>query len=319
MKRIGFSLLLLLALVVGCKKAPDVADAQPKTVSDVLAETPSFSLLKAAVQQAGLSDALKATNLTLFAPTDDAFKARGFTNPESFKNIPTESLRAIVQYHLINGVVTTKTPELTSASNLPVETASTSSLFLTNGAGGLYANGVLVAKADQATANGVIHTIGSVLIPPAGDALTALKNRNDLSLLVYAINRAATARPELLTILNGTSSTPLTKQVTLFAPNDAAFAAAGYRTQADLNAASPTVLANLLPYHVIPGLTFSNQFLTGALTTLNTTASNKVALTVTGKTITVKGNKNGLPATITAADILSKNAIIHVIDQVLQP
>ncbi|MBO0951626.1 fasciclin domain-containing protein [Fibrella forsythiae] len=319
MKRFLLPLLVLIIMAVGCTKTNDPVDAQPKTVSDVLTETASFSLLKAAIQQAGLNDALKAANLTVFAPTDDAFKAKGFSTPESFKTLTPDALRNLLRYHLVSGIITTKTPELASASNLPVETSTTSALFLTNTATGLFVNGSRVTKADQVAANGVIHTIGTLLSAPSGDALTTLKTRADAGLLVAAITRAAVARPDLLAILNGSTTNATYKTLTLFAPTDAAFSAAGYRTATDINAAAPATLANLLSYHVVSGLIFSNQFQTSQLSTFNSSTNNKVTIAVPASGPTVKGNSNTTAATIKEADILSKNAVIHMIDQVLQP
>ncbi len=311
--------LLLLTLTMGCQKSDDTVVAQPKTASDFLAETPTFSILNAAVKQAGLADALKATNLTVFAPTDDAFKAKGFTTPESVKNIPVETLKGILRYHLITGIITTKTPELATADNLAVETANPAALYLTNGANGLFVNGAKVTKTDQLVVNGVIHTVGTLLIPPATDAVMALRTRSDMTLLLAAVTRAAAAQPDLMAILNGTTTTASLKQLTIFAPNDAAFTAAGFRTVADINAAAPATLAGILRYHVVPGLAFSNRLQAGALTTLNTSATNRLTLATPTTGITVKGNKNATAATVKEADVLAKNAVIHVIDQVLMP
>lgn len=319
MKRLALPLLVLFALLISCKKNEDVVDAQPKTVSDLLTETASFSLLKAAIQQAGMNDALKAANLTVFAPTDDAFKAKGFSTPESFVNTPVETLRNLLRYHIVIGTVTTKTPELVSASNLPVATSTASALFLTNSSTGLFVNGSKVTKADQLVANGVVHTINTLLSPPGADALTTLKSRTDVSLLTAAVTRAATVRPDFLAILNGTTTSATYKIITVFVPTDAAFAAAGYRTTADINAASPTTLANILSYHILPGMVFSNQLQAGQLTTLNSSANNKLTIALPASGPTVKGNGNATPATIKEADVLTKNAVIHVIDQVLQP
>ncbi|MEZ0539436.1 fasciclin domain-containing protein [Fibrella arboris] len=319
MKRSTLLFFALITVTIGCTKTDDPVDAQPKTVSDVLTETASFSLLRAAVQQAGMSDALKATNLTLFAPTDDAFKAKGYTTPESFNALSADALRSLIRYHLVTGVVTTKTPEVSSASNLPVEAANKSVLFLTNSTTGLFVNGSKVTKADQSVANGVIHTINTLLTSPNGDALTTLKNRTDVGLLVAALTRGAASRPELMSILSGTTTNAAYRTVTLFAPTDAAFVAAGYRTLADINAASPATLANLLSYHIVPGMVFSNQLQAGQLTTLSTATTTKLTVAVTAAGPTIKGNSNTAATPIKVADLISKNAVIHLIDQVLQP
>ncbi|CCH02594.1 Transforming growth factor-beta-induced protein ig-h3 Beta ig-h3 [Fibrella aestuarina BUZ 2] len=319
MNRLLLSFTVLLALLAGCKKTDDPTNAQPKTISDLLTETPTFSLLRAAVQQAGMADALKGAQLTLFAPTDDAFKAIGFSTPESFQNISADQMKAILRYHLITGAVSSKTPEVAGATNVAVEAGDKKILFVTNSADGLFVNGNRVTQPDQIVANGFVHTIGKVLMPPAADVVSALKLRTDVSLLSAAVARAATVRPDLLTILNGTTTNANLRQITVFAPNDAAFAAAGYRTVADINAAPAATLANILTYHTVQGFVFSNQLKVGQLTTLNSAANNKITLALTNNMLTVKGNSNAVAATIKEADIISGNAVIHVIDQVLLP
>lgn len=312
-------LTLLFVWLGGCKKNETTADAQPKTISDVLAETPTFSLFRAALIQAGLSDALKAPNLTLFAPTDAAFRARGFSSTDAFKSFAAADLTNLLRYHLVTGVVTTKTPELANATNLAVETSNAGTAYLTNGANGLYINGVKVSLADQTVANGVIHTIDKVLVPQGNDALTALKNRPDMTLLVAAIERASSVRPDLRAILNGTIPNANLKQITLFAPNDVAFTAAGFKTTADINNASPQTLVNILTYHVVQGFVFSNQLQVGQLTTLNTSSANKLTVALPTAGPTIKGNKNTTAAQFKDTDLVSGNAVIHVIDQVLMP
>ena len=156
-------------------------------------------------------------------------------------------------------------------------------------------------------------------MPYAANALTTLKNRRDMTLLVAAVERASSVRPDLRTILNGTTTSPTLKQITVFAPTDAAFSAAGFKTIADVNNASPQTLVNILTYHVVQGFTFSNQLQVGQLTTLNTSSANKLTVALPNTGPTVKGNKNTVPAQFKDADLVSGNAVIHVIDQVLLP
>lgn len=319
MNRFFFSFVVLVALLAGCKKTDDPTNAQPKTISDLVAETPSFSLLRAAVLQAGMSDALKGAQLTLFAPTDDAFKAIGLSTPQSFQTMSVDQLRAILRYHLIVGAVSTQTPELASATNIAIEAGDQRLVFVSNSTDGLYVNGSRVTQADQVMANGFVHTINKVLMPPTTDVVSALRGRADLTLLSAAVTRAATVRPDLLAILNGTTTNASLRQLTLFAPNDAAFAAAGYRTVADINAAPAATLANLLTYHAVQGFLFSNQLRPGQLTTLYSSATNKLTVAQANNAVTIKGNRNTVPAGFKEVDIVSGNAIIHVIDQVLLP
>ena len=84
--KIRFNLLpvLLLAMVIGFTSCNDDDDPMPEpemeqTIVDVAAEAGSFNVLIQAAQKAGLADFLSTQqNITVFAPTDDAFWRRRF-------------------------------------------------------------------------------------------------------------------------------------------------------------------------------------------------------------------------------------------------
>jgi len=48
--------------------------------------------------RAGLADALAAAKLTVFAPTDAAFRAAGFADVAAINNTPVATLTAVLQY-----------------------------------------------------------------------------------------------------------------------------------------------------------------------------------------------------------------------------
>ncbi len=63
MKKLIGGFLLLMVGLTSCKEdAP-----QPKSISDVLMEENDLGMLRAAIEHAGLEDALKTSTLTLFA------------------------------------------------------------------------------------------------------------------------------------------------------------------------------------------------------------------------------------------------------------
>lgn len=319
----GVLALFLLTTLNGCKKSADDDatnnPAQPKAVTDVVAEDKNFTILNAAITYAKLGDALKGTNLTVFAPTDAAFQAAGIATPAAISTLSTTAVAGILNYHVFNGK--TEVATFPTAINTAIQSKGGAVAYVTKTMSGtaavLSVNGAVVTKADQQAANGVIHVIDKVLMPPTGNVLSvAQADPGSFSLLVLAVGRAATVNPTLAAAL---SSTTNTASLTLFAPTNAAFAAAGFATPASITAASPATLSNILAYHAVPGMLFSTQLVPGTLTTLNTSSNNKITVGTSASGITVKGNQNATPAVIRRADVLTTNGLIHVIDQVLRP
>ncbi len=306
--------LLLAGLFVSCNK--DKEEATPKSASDLIQEDGSFTLLRAAVLRANFADALKAANLTIFAPNDDAFKAAGYANVAAINALPVATLEQILKYHVFNGIVRSNAPQL--STNTPVQSVGGGTAYITKttsgSAAGLTINGARVTKADQEVSNGIVHTIDRVLLPTAPSILSALQSDPaNFSLVVAAINRIPTLAVQL-------STSATTQPVTLFVPDNAAFAAAGspLTNLAAINAATLTTLSSILGYHATLGSLFSNQLTAGQLTSLNPTSA-KLTVVITNNTPTIKGNQNTTAATIKRADIVANNGVIHVVSQVLRP
>jgi len=139
------------------------AVVQPETrdIVEVAAEDGRFTTLVAAVEAAGLVDALKAEGpLTVFAPTDDAFAALPEGTVDALLNdIPT--LTDILLYHVVDGkVMSAQVVELTEADTLLGE-----KLDITVMDGSVMVDDAQVILTDIETSNGVIHVIDSVLQP----------------------------------------------------------------------------------------------------------------------------------------------------------
>jgi len=104
--------------------------------------------------------------------------------------------------------------------------------------------------------------------------------------------------------------------LTVFAPTNDAFKAAGFPTIASIQAADPAVLTSILTYHVIGARVFSSDLTDGAqVATLN---GEKVTIGLSSGA-TVKGMSNTSASNITATNMVATNGVIHVIDQVLLP
>ena len=77
----------------------------PPNAVAIAQQTPELSILVQAVVKAGLADALAADgNLTVFAPTNDAFVALlGQLGVKSLDDIPVATLRAVLLDHVVTG------------------------------------------------------------------------------------------------------------------------------------------------------------------------------------------------------------------------
>ncbi|CAN5654794.1 hypothetical protein BH09BAC4_BH09BAC4_24140 [soil metagenome] len=129
----------------------------------------SFKLLNQAVTKAGIGGALTAAGpLTVFAPTDNAFKASGFDSTAIAKATVAQ-LTSVLSYHVLNNS-RTYTPLITSGSSLTtlqggtITTAVSTSAVAVTGRG----NGTLpsiIIGPDVSASNGVIQVIDRLLLP----------------------------------------------------------------------------------------------------------------------------------------------------------
>ena len=127
----------------------------------------TFSTLIAAAQAAGLADALATgKNLTVFAPTDEAFaKLPPGTIESLLKPENKDKLAAILTYHVL--------PRVLMSNQLPkgpihVRTLKASgdrTLAISKGMDGVTLDGAKIVKADIMADNGVIHVIDTVMLP----------------------------------------------------------------------------------------------------------------------------------------------------------
>lgn len=315
----GFLLLgLTLFVASGCTRDDDGggANVATNTITDVVVRTDDFSTLESAVLKANLQTTLSGTGpFTVFAPDNAAFTASGVTSTV-LNSLTAAQAQTILLYHTLPGSIASGGVPV--GPNAKVTTASGDSVFVTRNASGVYINGIRVTQADIPATNGVIHRIGRVLNPPVGNIVqTASAPGSGLDSLVKAITRANNAAggdPNLIATLSNAT-------ITVFAPSNAAFTqlltALGTN---DINNIPVATLLNVLRYHVVGGRAFSSDLANGNLTMLasGTTSINLTNGTNGGPTITGNGNA-GNRSNITAANIVARNGVVHVIDRVLLP
>lgn len=291
------------AFTTACEDKEDDA----KTITQTVIDGADFTLLEAAVVRAGLADALSKGSLTVFAPTDAAFRAAGFADVNAINNTPVATLQAVLQYHVIGSKVTAGA--IASGDNQVTKMLSNVDAFITKNAGGVSINGAQVTQADINASNGVIHVINAVILPPSSNIVAIASANTNLSYLVAAVTRAGSG---VLNALNAAG--PLT----VFAPTNAAFQAAGFPTIASIQAADPATLANILTYHVVAARAFSTNLTNGA--ELSTAQGGKAKVNISGSGVSVLGKGNGANASnVILANILATNGVVHVIDRVLLP
>jgi uncharacterized surface protein with fasciclin (FAS1) repeats len=135
-------------------------------IVDTARKAGSFKTLLKAAEIAGLVDALRSAGpFTVFAPTDEAFAAL----PEGALEkviADKKKLAAVLKFHVVPG----KWSSERLASARTVKTLEGSEIPLTFERHGdkpsLRVHGATVVKADIRAANGTIHVIDQVIIPP---------------------------------------------------------------------------------------------------------------------------------------------------------
>ncbi len=300
----------LVATVLFSSCKDDKKEITPdKNIVDIVVGNNNFSLLKAALVQAGLTDLLSGNGpFTVFAPNNEAFISAGLDTEAKIKALPVETLKKILTYHVVTQKIAASS--IAMANNTPVKTAANLDVFVTKNSAGVFVNGASVVQADIMASNGVIHVINTVLMPPAGNIVEVAQGNPNFSFLVAAVLRASQGSTNVAQVLSGAG--PLT----VFAPTNQAFMNAGFANKAAIEAADPATLTSILTYHVIAARVFSSDLTEGLKPATVNGATVNITLTGGAK---VKGNKNTTAATISAANMVTTNGVIHVIDQVLLP
>lgn len=121
---------------------------------------PELSTFVRLVQQAGLSASLEAADVTVFAPTDDAFKAVPAATLDALAKDPAQ-LKAVLSYHVLPGKVTSTAID----GNTSIATLNGAKLNVSKAGDVVVVDDSMVTVADIQADNGVIHEIDRVLMP----------------------------------------------------------------------------------------------------------------------------------------------------------
>ncbi len=132
-----------------------------QTVMETLESQSDLSTFVSAVKAAGLSDALNAQDITVFAPSNDAFAA---LEPGSLESLMMpenkDKLAKLLTNHIVPGKMTSD--QITDGKVLSQDGEE---VDLTVSDSGVMFNNATVTTADVAASNGVIHIIDGVVMP----------------------------------------------------------------------------------------------------------------------------------------------------------
>lgn len=301
--------------------------ASEDNIIDIASGNENFSVLTAALTEADLVSALEGEGpFTVFAPTDTAF-----TNLLTALDISAQDLLShpqlseVLLYHVVSGnIMSTDLSDGMTATTLKGDSISI-------GVGSsVTINTATVVTPDIKATNGVIHVIDEVLVPSdfvldtgmmeddkmmdesesmmdESESMMTDKDIVDIaladeqfSMLVMLLQKA-----DLVGALQGDGP------FTVFAPTNDAFVE--LITALDISPeelmAQPD-LAKVLLYHVVSGKVMSTDLSTGlAAETLN---GNSIKFDLTSGVMANNAN-------VVAADIITSNGVIHVVDSVLVP
>lgn len=267
----------------------------PANVAD-MAGIAGLTSLAGALTAADLLGAVQdpEADLTVFAPTNDAFTAAG--------DVPAEALAGILTYHVIAGAQVDSESVPAAANTLSENEFGNGLTLLFDTSDGVTINGgpsVILDLADIRTTNGIVHVIDAVLLPMdvVGAATAA-----GLTELLGAVGAAADIDADTTVAAALGTLSP----ITVFAPTNAAFEAIA-DTVAGLSAEE---VRDILLYHVVGGdaPVLSTDLADGDVPTVNGAA---ITIAVDGPTA------NG--EAIGPADINVTNGVVHVVAGVLLP
>ena len=127
----------------------------------------AFGTLLAAAKAAGLAETLATgQNLTVFAPTDEAFAALPEGTVESLlKPENKDQLVAVLTYHVVPRELTSNMLPGRTIHVRTVKSGGDRTLAVSKSGGGVTVDNANVVTADVRADNGIIHVIDAVMLP----------------------------------------------------------------------------------------------------------------------------------------------------------
>ncbi|MGB5480509.1 MAG: fasciclin domain-containing protein [Eudoraea sp.] len=292
---------------------PVITDPELNIV-EIALQTPELSILVSALQAAdgNLVDLLGTDGpFTVLAPTNAAFTAFLASNGfGSLDDVPTDVLSEILLNHVISADITSGDLAAAGAGYASTNASGAGGNFISiyfNTSNGVRFNNVAAVTdggADIDASNGTIHIVDAVI--PIPSILAHAAANADFNSLAVALGAAD---GDLIDVLSQDGP------FTVLAPDNAAFST--FLDGADLGGVNTAVLSQILLNHVLDGVVTSSDLVAGGAGYTNTSAtgpgSNALSLYYNTSDGVVF---NGI-STVTAADVVGTNGIIHAVDTVI--
>ncbi len=301
MKRaITGSFIIMSTVFFSCKK-DSISSTATTPLQNFISSDSSLSIFNAAVSRAGETALLQQGNpVTIILPVNNAFRTAGM-DLSAINAMPLATLDSMVKYCFLNGSISpdqANNQSYATMDNLPVYGYLDGST--------VYFNGNAVSPQSGSTGYEQIYDSSKLLIPPYITLPGLLQSDPTLSLFNEAMNRTG--------IINNLNN----GWYTIFAPDNNAFANAGYPDIASIDNADINTLTNIINYHILNAGYFSNNL--SGTSNVSTDEGASLSIVNNGGVIQLTGNSNSSPATVTTANLLPyQNIIVHKIDGVLLP
>ncbi len=269
-----------------------------------LEEDGRFNVLLAALDATGLADAVDEANVTLFAPTDEAFQPlidAGVVD-DLLAEPGLSTLTNILLYHVVEGRASTYRLQRVRT---PV-TLLGQPVILKRTEDALFVNDSEIVDGNNRAKSGTYHAINAVLLPP--DEPIEIESTLDVLRFDGRFN-------VLLSALEATGLDAAVESgvLTLLAPTDEAFQPLIDAGVIDDLLAEPGLetLTNVLLYHVIDGRrTALNLYFSSTATTLQGT---DVSIGYAKRSVLINDSR------VISPNGKTPTGLVHIIDAVLLP
>merc|ERR1719419_72980 len=240
------------------KVVPPTGEGCEGDLVDVAVAAGQFTTLVKVVTDLGLVDTIKgAEALTIFAPNDAAFAK------VDVASLTTEQKKAVVLRHVVVGKVMAADVVTGKVKTFGGEEID---LFVDRWVQIKYMGGSSnVIKADVQACNGVIHVIDSVILPKPGKVVPPTGEGCEGDLVDVAVAAGQFKNlVKAVTDLGLVDTIKGAEALTIFAPNDAAFA----KVDPDLLASlTPEQKKEIVLRHVVVGKVMAADVVTGPVKT----------------------------------------------------
>ncbi len=322
-------LLLVIGFLGSCTKESDEQDDiyNSRGIAAVANNNFNLTTFGSALQVTGHTTLLTTAGpFTVFAPSNTAFTAFGYTSVAAVKNNPA-ALQRVIPYHIYMGLL--NLDSLPYAFNQPVKMKDGLPIHLSRSKNDrdsvITINGVRAERSKFEASNGYVYVLEKVLEPTVEFSVkTLVANARNLTFFNAALERSGLG--------NDLNSAP---EFTLFAPENAAFNAIGIPSTDSIYKMSPADLAQLIIPHITKGRQYVYDYIMKA-----DVASNSYAETMLdsepaqikllpdfsrpGRFRGISIEKSDAQGTVITGnlitqDISARNGVLHIINRVLIP